>query len=128
MIEVIYTQKQLERRLAYWQRRLRLLDWHLTIKKERTSDGTVPEHAQAYCQAYRSSKVAHIGIIHERDYDSRNLLPQDMDWSLVHELLHVHISGIKKNEFKWSLQEEQAIDALAYAFITLDREAQNDKT
>jgi hypothetical protein len=122
MIEVIYTQKQLERRLAYWQRRLRLLDWHLTIAKERYG-GEMPEHAQAYCRSQRTSKVAHVGILHESDFGDQSLLPQDMDWSIVHELLHVHISGIKEDEFAFSLEEEQAIDALAYAFITLDREA-----
>ncbi|WP_298833854.1 hypothetical protein [uncultured Planococcus sp.] len=121
MVEIIYTRKQLQKRLDYWQRRLRLLDWHLTIAKERRKK--MPNEAQAYCQTNRASKISHIGILHESDYGTNTPTPQDMDWSIVHELLHVHISGIKAEEFEWSLQEEQAIDAMAYAYITLDREA-----
>lgn len=64
-----------------------------------------------------SNKSAFINMMDPVDFD--DLLPQDMEWLLVHELLHLHFAPMdcKKNE----VSIEQAIESIAYGLITLER-------
>lgn len=122
MNAIIYTPAQLRKRLAYWQQRLRLGDWLITAEIVRLAD-FANEEAEAEVWTQRPSKRAHVRILDNRDYEDGFGAPQDMEWSLVHELLHLHISGVKSDEFAYSLYEEQTIDSLAYAFVQLERGA-----
>lgn len=79
-------------RLSMWQRILRLSDWNIDIKLARlpefvteNSDG---ENAYSYLR-----KESLIRVLHPEDYALQgNLFPQNMDETIVHELLHLHFA------------------------------------
>lgn len=68
MKEVILTQEQLEERLAYWQEKLRLRDWIISIRKGTPKE--VGKDASANVQAIFSNKSASILVLHEEQYPS----------------------------------------------------------
>ncbi|MFB4260498.1 hypothetical protein ACE106_15250 [Shouchella clausii] len=126
MREVILTQKQLEERLSFWQEKLRLRDWYITVSKGRTK--VVGEKATGCVHAVHSNKQAHILILHEEDYvnmEESDIWVQDMESILVHELLHLHTRLINKRNDEdadgYCMFEEQAIESITSALITLAR-------
>lgn len=122
--EVIYTQKELEKRLKYWQKRLNLRDWKFTIGIARASS-LGGEH-QGGINWELNSKSAMIRILDPEDYPGGTMVPQDMENTLVHELVHVHFAAISekcnpKPSDIYSFFEEQAIEALTDTLIQLER-------
>jgi hypothetical protein len=123
--EVIYTQEQLEDRLSYWQRRLRLQDWRLTVELCRMRDIS-DNQARIYYE--RSHKAGRIWIGDLTDYNPADKTALDMEWNLVHELLHLHFDAIdthSEGERPKIVQQEleAAIDSIAQALVTLERRA-----
>lgn len=122
MSEVVYTNERLEEKLAYWQKRLRLSDWIIKIdiarQKEFSASDRIGEIAY---NVY--TKTAHIKILDPVDYDDWD--KQDMERTLVHELVHLHFAEIcyhfgKDNEF-YNVFEEQAIEGITNAIISAER-------
>ena len=101
--EVIYNQEQLNERLAYWQEKLRLRDWMVEISIVRERD---MHNDEANAEIYRNTanKTAYINIADPIDFDDRR--PEDMEWLLVHELLHLHFAPWNNDE----IAVEQRID------------------
>ena len=70
-------------------------------------------------------KTAIIKILDSKDYllDSgpNCLYPQDMEQSLVHELLHLHFAAIDDYEGLKDIVHEQAIDQIAKSLIKVKR-------
>lgn len=115
--EVVYTQSELEERLAYWQMRLRLQDWHIQIKIVRMSEmnGSIGRVLPLL-----EKKIASIRIADHADYPPDSITPNDMENTLVHELLHLHFYPLTKDK-DFVLEEEQAIESIVSGLINLER-------
>lgn len=126
MREVILSQEQLEERLAYWQEKLRLRDWIVSVRKG--SPKEVGDNASANIEAIYCNKTASILILHEKHFpsiDAEGFPALDMEWDLVHELLHLHTRLINKTNDEdsdnYCMFEEQAIESITRALLDLER-------
>ena len=115
--EVIYTEDQLNKRLEYWQEKLRLRDWLVQVHIKREKDFT-QENSNAYVHYNINNKSAFITIMDSRDFD--DWLPHDMEWLLVHELLHLHFGQMETRRNITAI--EQSIESITYGLIQLERQ------
>ncbi|WP_028983321.1 hypothetical protein [Sporolactobacillus terrae] len=118
MQEVILTADQLKEKLDYWQKRLRLQDWLIDLKITRKRD--MEFDSQGECNYNLLKKMAVIRIVDSVDYDACAAFPQDMEWCLVHELLHLHFAPLHVERDDEA--EEQAVDLISNALVTVARE------
>lgn len=113
------TDEELQDLFAYWQRRLRLLDWHITLELVPALD---LEDAHGDCNAFFASKSARIRLIRQSEWGSREVLKSPVDGieqALVHELLHVHFAGFAPDNWNTldGCLKHQVINILAAALI-----------
>lgn len=121
--EVILSADQLKEKSDYWQKRLRLRDWEVAFSIRRARDMDL-EDCQGECHWNIQSKLAWIHILDPVDYEPNKEFPQDMEKTLVHELLHLHFAPFtadNDNEMVDTAQE-QAIDLIARALVETERE------
>ena len=90
---VILNLVELEKVTAWWQKRLGLNDWdvHIRIAKESEmiqSDDPKSKQVNGDFKLQLSTMKVYIRILDPADYDM--VEPQDMEFALVHELLHLH--------------------------------------
>lgn len=115
------TLEHLQAATNYWQKVLRLQDWNVRIRFERFYN--MPYKNAGFNSNICSKKTALVAILDPQDWDSSEWT-QDIEKTLVHELLHLHtapFTDITPPPFPLML-EEQAIDLLAGAFVSLHRE------
>jgi hypothetical protein len=128
---VIYSDEQLKAKCAEWQKILRLEDWTIFIEIHRARD-LKTENSQAEIEPFLLKRMAKIRILAPIDYEPTCWTPQDMEVSLVHELLHIHLFQLfadRENESR-QIAEEQAIEAISRALVGLYRrggETKNEK-
>jgi hypothetical protein len=119
-VKVILDMEQMEERLAYWQKQLRLQDWVVEVKFER---GYELGENIARIRPYSHNKRAVISMMAPGDYSPHEILPYDMERILLHELLHLHFWPLTKDDGE-NDAEEQAINAIAEALLSLERRRQ----
>jgi hypothetical protein len=118
------TAEELQEKLGFWVRTLRLRDWD--IRAEIVSRADLKENDCGGCVEWmHAKKVAEIQILEAADYRDgfRNGRALDQELTLVHELLHLIIGTFSRpeNETKeWELLE-QAIHAISLGLIELER-------
>ena len=114
------TDEDLRSLCTYWQKVLRLQDWDVVIKFRRIFDmqpgtmGTVDWTLE--------TKKAIVNILEPTDF-SNNDFEFDVEEVVVHELLHLHFCDKAEENNGCPISVEQGIDALAGAFVKLNREA-----
>jgi hypothetical protein len=117
------TLEQAEALCLEWQRTLRLQDWQIKVKIARGNGLDLPEGIQGRCEWVIKRRSAFIRLLDPVDWDKTCLWPQDMEVTLVHELLHLHMAPF--DEFKVGTPKdvavEQAIVAISNALVTLKR-------
>lgn len=122
MSEVVLTEKQLQEKLHYWQEKLRLKDWIVKVKIVRQREMSKIDGI-GEIQFSIHNKTAMIYILDPVDYDDWE--KQDMENTLVHELLHLHFSQISyhfgKDSEVYEVFEEQAIESIAHGLIEAER-------
>jgi hypothetical protein len=98
-----------------------LQDWFITASIKRSRD--LLDNSQACVSWVLNKKMATIGIIDPIDYPPDSMFPQDMEISLVHELLHLHFAPISDKDFdnQFELAEEQAIESISFGLINAAR-------
>lgn len=121
----VMNQKQLDKKLKKWQKKLYLNDWAISAKICRSRDMQGNSAGSVNWNLF--DKTAFIRICASEDYPPHTLAQQDMELTLVHELLHIHLGPLhdtfgtgKKEEF-YTLFEEQAICPISEALIALER-------
>lgn len=121
MNPVIYTEDELRAKCAEWQKILRLQDWDVRVSIVRENQMLTKE-SNAEINVNVQHKLARLRVIDPIDYHPDNLNPQDMEKSLVHELLHIHLWQFTE-ELEGALQdaEEQALNMITDALIKLYR-------
>lgn len=117
------TDKRLQKLLKKWQKILHLRDWEIRVEfvpvKEMPNIGQVGEvEWDLQCRA------AEIRLVVEEDYPTDTVSKTDVETTLVHELLHLHLAHLRtacEQGENYVLHEEQAINALAKSLIKLHR-------
>jgi hypothetical protein len=127
--EYVLNLEQLQERCHWWQRLLRLQDWEIDLRLVRTSEMGDQGNA-GECHSFMLKKKAVVLILCAEDARLA-LAPSifrpalDMEYTLVHELLHLAFNPITlttvKRDSQEAVAEEQAIDALASAYVKLYR-------
>ena len=117
------TQKQLDKKLKYWQKVLELRDWHIKARIVKSKD--MPTKYYAGCVSWDLQyKAAKISILDFEDIPTDVIAEPDMEETLVHELLHLQLAPIH-NDFGestgYEMKEEQVINSLARALTKLHR-------
>jgi hypothetical protein len=122
--------EDLKKKVNYWINKwctiLRLQDWDVFFKISRKDDMRL-EGSQATMGICEEVKNVFIEIIDPIDYNAD--IPQDIEMSVVHELVHVYMNewpgknnnGSEEHPGCASIAEEQAVNALATALVKLDR-------
>lgn len=125
-------------RLNYWQSLLRLDDWKLTLVIRRARDMT-QESALAETRWSRTLKTASVTLMDPTDWTPDDLVNRrqlsisndekaflyEVDSDIIHELLHLHFTPRKMEEFLRSDKEsldnlEIAINMMASALVDLE--------
>lgn len=118
--------KYLDQRLALWQDRLNLQDWKISIIQSHPSGLRAGTLGNIHWDADRQTAV--IRVLDASDYHMpMNAALKDMEFTVVHELIHLELSSLTKN-FKSRSEEsysgeEQAVNRMADALLKLDRPA-----
>lgn len=113
--------KSLEDMLRFWQERLRLQDWDIKICFARGSEFDDGSSSGEVLYRLRS-KQAMIKILDPIDYPGDTLWEQDVEETVVHELLHLHFGSLQIEEEFESIMLEQAICCIADGLIRTKRE------
>jgi hypothetical protein len=120
--EVVLTQDTLDEKLRYWKGILGLDAWDIKIRIQRQLR---MEGEQGHVEWVLQKSSAVIDIVCHDDYvETQTMWKQDMEQTLVHELLHLkgsyfdtHENGTIENQMY-----EQFIDHLAKILVAMDRE------
>ena len=107
--------EELRERCAYWQQVLRLQDWDVALRVCRKW-AMGREASLAYVEVYEEKREAHITFLDPMDYDPEGWPQEEMEQSLVHELIHLHLWPFnpRAGTPQWTAME-QAVNALAQA-------------
>jgi len=112
----------LSQRLFIWQKRLKLEDWNITFKLVHLTELKPKTLGNIHWDS--DLKKANMNILCPADYK----LPfpdalKDMEYTIVHELVHLQLSSLPRNEASRSA-EEKAVNTLTEALLNLDRRPQ----
>lgn len=128
----ILTADQLQERCLYWQERLRLRDWDVVVEVVRAARLQAPGAGflDGGCDWTLANKTAYIRILDPVDYPESAFEPQDMEQTLVHELLHLHFGPFfgelvtSETQDLTQIAKETAIEMIARALVQVAREQQ----
>ena len=113
----------LTQKLVIWQKRLKLEAWYITFNLVHPSELKPKTLGNIHWDA--DVKRASIKILSPEDY--KLTFPdalKDMEFTVVHELVHLQLSSLPRNEASRSA-EEKAVNTLTEALLNLDRQQQN---
>lgn len=110
------TKEELKKKCAEWQKILRLQDWNVEVRMSRMSEMSDRDNL-AECEYNQAKHSAIIRIIEPADY--KDPIPQDIEFLLVHELLHLHIAPFYDDEK--IIEIERAINLIASGLVGLLR-------
>lgn len=117
----LFTEEELRALCLEWQAVLNIQFWDIKVGIYRCRD-FVKQNSAAEVSWQLATATAILRILDPADYD-RDLFPQDMEQSLVHELLHLRFAEAEMTE-SGSLEEtmyERAIDQTAKALVLVKR-------
>jgi hypothetical protein len=105
--------------LRLWQKRLRLEEWKIDVKIVRIWD--LEQGTLGHIDWSVPHKTATIKVLNPSDYElPKDKIPADMELSIVHELVHLHLSVLPLNK-STRTAEEQVVSMLADALVSLER-------
>ena len=116
----IVTNEQVHDWLHLWQRRLRLEDWKVDVKIVRIWD--LEQGTLGHIDWSIPHKTATIKVLNPADYElPKDKIPMDMELSIVHELVHLHLSALPLSKGSRNA-EEQVVSMIADALVSLERQ------
>ena len=119
-------EKYLHQRLALWQERLNLQDWKISVIQSHPSSLRAGTLGNIHWDADQQTAV--IRVLDASEYHvPMNAALKDMEFTVVHELIHLELSSLTRN-FKSRSEEsysgeEQAVNRVADALLKLDSPA-----
>lgn len=121
------TQKRLEALLAEWQPRLGLADWEIRIRLC-TATEMGGNAALGLCEHNLKRRVATIKVLAPQDWprgdsETDEEIADEIEDTVIHECLHCHFAPFEASDSDspQGIAQEQAIDALARAFVRTKR-------
>ena len=119
--------EKLKALLLEWQKVLRMQDWDFSIKIKRAFDMPIKD-VQGCCTYVLASRRVLINLLDPNDYDPAFIDEQDLEKTMVHEMLHPMVAQFEDEKaFNADNMEyascEQTIDTIAKALVTLKRGA-----
>jgi hypothetical protein len=114
------SQARLESWLREWQKALRLQDWRLEIQAKREKDMEC-EACHGLCSYSPALKSGTITVRDSIDFQDGAGSPEDVEATIVHELLHLHFSPFYVNKGLVNTFQEQAIEVIAQSLVGLKR-------
>jgi hypothetical protein len=108
----------LEGRLAFWQQRMELQGWKITVVMSPASDLKPKTLGNIHWDAEK--KTATIRVLSASEYrmECPEML-QDMEFTLVHELVHLEISSLPRSTASRG-EEESAVNRITDALLAHD--------
>jgi len=120
------SQRKLDDLRREWQKRLKLLDWAITVKfadLRFLKDLTETENPVGACEHFAETKQAKIWILRPEDWSKEeDQRQQDVEDTIVHELLHCHFAAFREESDANRLYIEQTIEMLTAALLGLKRQ------
>jgi hypothetical protein len=109
-------------RLAFWQQRLKLEEWKISVVPARRSE--LKPNTLGGIRWDKTKKSAVIWVLDPSEYQTpfRATL-DDMELTIVHELVHLELTSLPRSEASRS-NEEHAVNGIAEALLGLNRERQ----
>ncbi|MBX9601252.1 MAG: hypothetical protein K2X35_09615 [Bryobacteraceae bacterium] len=112
------TEAMLRERCRFWQALLRLQDWDVFVRLV----DELPGSALGRCWWLDEKEIATIRILRPERCDPARVPEQDVEVTLVHELLHLHFAAFTaENNTPQATAQEVAINRCAQALVGLDR-------
>jgi hypothetical protein len=114
------TQRQLDAWLREWQKVLRLQDWNVRIecKREREMEHPDCHGLNSYSLALKNATIQ---VRHSLDFRDAGGFPEDIEATIVHELVHLHFAGFYTDKGLANTLQEQAIEVIAQSLVALKR-------
>jgi hypothetical protein len=112
-------QKFVEHSLRVWQQRLNLTAWD--IKVELVHPSNLEPKTLGNIHWDLNARNATIAVLSSYDYTmATHEMLDDMEFTIVHELVHLHLATLPKNASS-ARNEEYAVNQLARALIDLEK-------
>lgn len=99
-----------------WQELLRLQDWDIYIAF--VDKDTLDRGQVASSTVYMLRKKAYLRFVHPDQFGEASLVPEDLEQSVVHELLHIPLNAM---EVANETLHEQFVDQMANLLVGLHR-------
>jgi hypothetical protein len=110
----------LSERLWLWQKRLNLQDWDISLRLVRATELKPKTLGNVHWDLNLHS--ATIAVLAPADYKlPYPELLQDMEFTIVHELIHLQLASLPRSEAS-RRAEEHAVNRIADALLKLDRD------
>jgi hypothetical protein len=113
------TQEDIQALVVKWQAIMRLQDWDVDIRFSRAHD--IGPDRDAEVDRCDSGKCARISIKDPGDRDSKCISPQDIELSLVHEMVHLYFPHIDNFNGTDDAIYEQAVHQISSTMVKLER-------
>src|SRR5580765_8424100 len=112
--------KQVNDKLQLWQKRMNLVDWSIQARLVRRN-ALVPKTLGGI-HWDRDTMTATLDVLSTSDYNlpTREML-DDMEFTVVHELVHLSLSSLPRSEASRSL-EERVVNEIAGALLRLSKD------
>ena len=115
----LVAQSFLGERLWIWQKRLNLTNWNIRLKLARSSELKPKTLGNIHWDAPTHS--AELKVMAPEDYQiSTHDMLADMEFTVVHELIHLQLSSLPRSEASRGA-EEHAVNQITQALLNLDR-------
>jgi len=86
-------ESRLDRQMKFWQKRLGLEDWNLSLRVVRQSE--LDRDTWGAAEWDPDAKTGTISVLDPRDYNLKGgELKLDMECTIVHELVHIQVSPL----------------------------------
>jgi hypothetical protein len=106
-------------KLPYWQHRLALEGWNVSILSVRSTDLRPRTLGNVHWD--KENETAVIRVLDACDYQMpMRATLNDLEFTIVHELIHLELASLPRSEASRS-DEEHAVNRLAEALIKLEQ-------
>ena len=119
------TPEQLKARVEYWQQQLRLKDWLIDAQIV-SAEELQGMGAWAYNKMDHENRFSQIRLVdpqwaHLLCQNGPPLYPYNLEETLVHEMLHIHLRGWEAEPDTSAFEDHEfAINAIAQALMALE--------
>ena len=119
----VLTETFAQEKLWYWQQRLNLQEWNITLQVSRATELKPKTLGNIHWD--RDKKTAVIRVLDPADYRLPfHAMLDDVEFTVVHELIHLELvpvlADLQRNEAN-RLEEEHAVNHVAEALLKLQR-------